>query len=413
MNMKITDTMDTEIDRSQADLDEEWKSFTESSSGAGDVFGRFDADNIRLTKEELERVAARQRAISGLCTEGSSPFGHLVDSYMAATPDVGRERAAETVGRLIAGCESLTGKYEAAMENDGGFDAAEEIDSCCADMPLEERQAFLSESLSAVETLNLNAVDTPEEEESFRDTVAGAVDSFIYADESVCDVLRHQLADALENSTLILSGTEGARELMPAVDESPVEPGEFPTEPDGISRLKAELALAFWIEYEAGNIRSLRQGAIPEAVGIGSAAAVEEALIVSEVAKGQLSTDEAASRVRTLGGVATGSMISHFRGLGVGRPGGAFSLAMLSVLRASLMVCLGSILIGLPLVVGIYSFVFEVVPALVHKAEAALGDVAAKLRERVTPRIIEVSVSFREWIRKRISGVVNNDVHDF
>ena len=111
-------------------------------------------NNMKVTKEEMVKVAERRKAISSDYKSNLTLVENLVAVYKTARPELSEEEVTETVDKLMKGCEELTLKYNRAIAE--GFNVEEEIISLTKDMDVETRFNYLVNALSAVEALNAN-----------------------------------------------------------------------------------------------------------------------------------------------------------------------------------------------------------------------------------------------------------------
>lgn len=111
-------------------------------------------NNMKITKEEMVKVAGRCKSISSNYESNLTLVENLVAAYKKACPELSEEEVTDKVKKLMKGCEDLTIRYNRAIAE--GFNAEEEINSLTKGMDIETRFNYLVNALSAVEALNAN-----------------------------------------------------------------------------------------------------------------------------------------------------------------------------------------------------------------------------------------------------------------
>ena len=361
-----------------------------------------DMESKKLTQEEMTLVKNRFNGIDSNYDPKQSLTDNLVDAYMKAHPEATGADAATVVGRLIDGCEMLTRKYNEAIANNG-FDAEGEISAMCEGRTVEERFTFLSNSLAMVEALNLGTFESQDDlKEALKKQVADIAAANPTPTEKDCDNLRQLLSEALANNTLLLSGTDKARELFEAANEGQASVIDFASEQYDDARIKAEMALAMWLEYEAGNITSIESGATPESIGIGAAMSVEEGKILNDVAKGSKTTDMAVKCLKILGGVALACMLFYVSMLGIAFVAGWASIGLMALFGTSTLGIIATVALMLPLIFGLSNTCIECGYYIFEKAGVVYDKVVEKLRESIFPRVVELGKKLISWIKRKL-----------
>jgi hypothetical protein len=363
---------------------------------------------MNITKEDLAKVSNRYNAITAANDPALSLRDNLVNHYLAERSTSSREEAEEIVNKLITGSEELTLRYHEALAN--GFNPDEKIAEITKEFSTEERFNFLINALSLVEALNLSAFPS---QTNVKDAINSAIKK--YASENPtptaedCEILQKLLTEAIKSNTLILSSSDQAQELLTsATDANTVI--DFASQQYDDARLKAEMALAMWLEYEDGNIPSLEAGATPESIGVGAATAVEEAKVMNDVHNGNTTVDFAVKCLKILGGVALTCLIGYIGIIGCALISGIAAYGMLSILGTSTIACIATTAILLPLAWGMAEYGVKAGSYILDKAGKVFDVVVEKLRESVLPRIKEVAISFISWIKAKLGNQPTSNV---
>lgn len=356
--------------------------------------------SLKISQADLAKVAGRYQSVNSSYDSTKNLSENLKSAYKAAHPNVSDEEISNVVEKLLKGCDELTIKYHQALAE--GFDAEAEINKLTKDMATEERYKFLINALSAVETLNLASFPS---QTNIKEAVETAVNEYAESTpeptDADCETIQKLLAEALANNTLILAGSEKAQELLRAAKTTNTIV-DFASEQYDDARMKAEMALAMWLEYEEGNIPSIEAGATPEAIGIGTATAVEEAKIMNDVATGKTTADIAVKCLKILGGVALFLLLGYLGIMGAAIVGAYAAAGLISLLGTSTIACVASVIICLPLMWGMAELGVEAGTYIMEKAGQAFDFVVEKLRESVFPKIKEVATRFINWIKGKL-----------
>lgn len=359
-------------------------------------------NNMKVTKEEMAKVAERRNAISANHESNKNLVENLVAAYKAARPDSTEEEASEVVGKLMKGCEELTQKYNQAIAE--GFNAENELLAITKDMDVETRFNYLINALAAVEALNTSNFTSMKDA---NETVKQAIDEYMSSTpnptESDCETIQKLLIEAIENNTLLLSGMEKAKELLASAKDTNTVV-DFTSDQYDDARTKAEMALAMWLEYEDGTITSIESGATPESVGVGAATAVEEAKIINDVATGRTTADIAIKCLKILGGIALFLLLGYIGVVIAATVGGLAAIALLSVFGTSTIACIATLVICMPLLCGLSQLMVDGGAVVLEKAGKVYDFVVEKLRESVLPKIREIGSKFLVWIKEKLSG---------
>ena len=307
-------------------------------------------NNLKISQEDMAKVAGRYQSVNSSYDSSKNLSENLKAAYKAACPTASDEEATLIVEKLLKGCDELTIKYHQALAD--GFDAEAEISNLTKGMETEDRYRFLINALSAVEALNIASFPS---QTSIKEAVEAAVKEYAEATpnptDADCEAIQKLLAEALTNNTLVLAGSEKAQELLHSAKETNTVV-DFASEQYDDARMKAEMALAMWLEYEDGNISSIETGASPEAIGIGAATAVEEAKVMNDVATGKTTADIAIKCLKILGGVALFLMLGYLGIMGAAIVGAYAAGGLISLFGTSIVACVASLIICLPLMWG-------------------------------------------------------------
>lgn len=360
-------------------------------------------NNLKISQEDMAKVAGRYQSVNSSYDSSKNLSENLKAAYKAACPTASDEEATLIVEKLLKGCDELTIKYHQALAD--GFDAEAEISNLTKGMETEDRYRFLINALSAVEALNIASFPS---QTSIKEAVEAAVKEYAEATpnptDADCEAIQKLLAEALTNNTLVLAGSEKAQELLHSAKETNTVV-DFASEQYDDARMKAEMALAMWLEYEDGNISSIETGASPEAIGIGAATAVEEAKVMNDVATGKTTADIAIKCLKILGGVALFLMLGYLGIMGAAIVGAYAAGGLISLFGTSIVSCVASLIICLPLMWGMAQAGVAVGSFIMDKAGQAFDFVVEKLRESVFPKVKEVATRFINWIKGKLGQV--------
>ena len=358
---------------------------------------------LHLTKEEMTKVTERYEAINAAHDASLSLTDNLVNAYTQALPETTKEEATDVVKKLIYGCDTLTESYNEALAD--GFDAEKEIADLCAGMTTQQRYSFLVSALVAVQALNL---DTFTSTTDMKGQMSKAVSEYLASKpeptEDDCTEMQHVLAEAITNNTLILNGAEKAKELLDKAGNGAESVIDFTSEQYDDARYKAETALAAWIAFKCGELASVPEGATPESIGVGVAAAAEEAKIISDVAKGNKTVDIAVKCLKILGGVALACLIFLAILAGAVVMSGAIISGLVALFGDTLFACFLALAISIPLSLGFANLGVETGEKILVKAGKVYDVVVEKLRESIFPKIVETAKKIVAWIKSKLSG---------
>ncbi len=374
----------------------------------------FDIMNtMNFTTEDLAKVTNRYNAISSSHDENVSLKENLVNYYLNANSEASASDAEQVVNKLLDGCETLTRKYNEALA--GNFNFEDEIAAITKDKTTAERFSILTNALALVENLNLGTFASQTDS---KEALEKAIDELNHATpeptEEDCDAIAKLLAEAIENNTLLINGIEGARHLFDAAKTDKATAIDFASEMYDDARVKAETALAMWLEYQEGNISSLEVGLAPEAVAVGAATAVEEAKVMDDIAKGRKTADEAIMWLKILGGVALICLLGYVAALGAAIVGGVAAYALLTLFGTSTFACIATIVLIIPLLWGLANIEVKAGEYILEKAGEVYDFVVEKLRNNIFPRIVETANKFFDWLKSKFtapqtSSVVNTN----
>jgi hypothetical protein len=271
-------------------------------------------------------------------------------------------------------------------------------------MDTETRFNYLVNALAAVDALNSSTFAS---QKDANETISSLIDKYRNETpnptESDCNELQSLLAKALTNNTLLLSGMEQAKTLLASAhDANSVI--DFASEQYDDGKTKAEMALAMWIEYEAGNLSTIEVGATPESIGVGAATAVEEAKIMDDVAAGRKTMDNAILCLKVLGGVALFLLLCYIGLVAAAIVGGLAATALISVFGTSTIAFFASAIICLPLIWGLAKLSVDAGAYIMEKAGKVFDFVVEKLRESVIPQIKEVSSRILQWVKAKLGN---------
>ena len=381
-------------------FDDICENLEKNSSVVVNQFNHTIMNNVNFTKEEMVKVTERYNTIVENYKADTGLRENLVNAYISANPSKTKEEAEDIVCKLMAGCDMLTRKYNDALAN--GFDAESEIRSICEGKSVEERYSFLINALALVETLNLdNFASLTDASGALKKTIEDYNAATPEPTEEDCETMQKMLAEALVNNTFLVSSMEKARAILTTANEGTSSVVDFTSEQYDDAKQKAEMALAAWLEYEAGGIASVPQGASPEIIGVGAATAVEEAKIMADVVSGPKTTEIAIKCLKILGGVALTCIMGYYGILACAFAGGAIAYGLLSVLGTSTLACVATMVLVIPLLWGMAHLGVNTGTYILEKAGDAFDYIIEKLRTSVFPKIAELTNKFVSWLKSK------------
>lgn len=359
-------------------------------------------NNMKITKEEMVKVAERCKSISSNYESNLTLVENLVAAYKKACPELLEEEVTEKVKKLMKGCDDLTIRYNRAIAE--GFNVEEEINSLTKGLDVETRFNYLVNALSAVEALNAsNFASLKDANETMKKNIEDYTKATENPTEADCDEMQKLLVEAISSNTLLLTGMENAQQLLASAKDAN-SAIDFTKAQYDDARTKAEMALAMWLEYENGNLTSIETGATPESIGIGAATAVEEAKIVNDVATGRKTADIAIKCLKILGGIALFLLLGYIGVVIAAMVGGLAAAALLSIFGTSTIACIATIAICLPLISGLAQLCVDGGTYVFEKAGEAFDFVVENLRESVFPKVKETFIKVIAWFKEKLGG---------
>lgn len=359
-------------------------------------------NNMKITKEEMVKVAERCKSISSNYESNLTLVENLVAAYKKACPELLEEEVTEKVKKLMKGCDDLTIRYNRAIAE--GFNVEEKINSLTKGLDVETRFNYLVNALSAVEALNAsNFASLKDANETMKKNIEDYTKATENPTEADCDEMQKLLVEAISSNTLLLTGMENAQQLLASAKDAN-SAIDFTKAQYDDARTKAEMALAMWLEYENGNLTSIETGATPESIGIGAATAVEEAKIVNDVATGRKTADIAIKCLKILGGIALFLLLGYIGVVIAAMVGGLAAAALLSIFGTSTIACIATIAICLPLISGLAQLCVDGGTYVFEKAGEAFDFVVEKLRESVFPKVKETFIKVIAWFKEKLGG---------
>lgn len=359
--------------------------------------------NFKLNQEEMTKVTNRYHAITAATDTSKSLKENLVNYYISLNSTKTAEEANSIVTGLIDGCNELTEKYNTAMRK--GFKPEVEISTMTADMSTEERFLFLVNAIATVETLNVSAFGKQEGlKEAIETAVKKWVENTTHPTDADCDVLQAKLANAVINTSLLINGTEQVKEMLQAAGKDTATSIDFASKQYDDAKMKAEMALAGWIEYEEGNLPSIPAETIPKVMGVSVATAVEEAKVMNDVANGSKTVDMAVKCLKVLGGVALTCLLGYGALLGITYFAAMGSFALLTLLGSSGLAVAITFCIMLGVSFGLAKGAAGIGTYVVEKAGKIFDIVVKTLRENVLPQIVAGAKSFIAWVKSKFTA---------
>lgn len=359
-------------------------------------------NNMKITQEEMVKVAERCKSISSNYESNLTLVENLVAAYKKACPELLEEEVTEKVKKLMKGCDDLTIRYNRAIAE--GFNVEEEINSLTKGLDVETRFNYLVNALSAVEALNAsNFASLKDANETMKKNIEDYTKATENPTEADCDEMQKLLVEAISSNTLLLTGMENAQQLLASAKDAN-SAIDFTKAQYDDARTKAEMALAMWLEYENGNLTSIETGATPESIGIGAATAVEEAKIVNDVATGRKTADIAIKCLKILGGIALFLLLGYIGVVIAAMVGGLAAAALLSIFGTSTIACIATIAICLPLISGLAQLCVDGGTYVFEKAGEAFDFVVENLRESVFPKVKETFIKVIAWFKEKLGG---------
>lgn len=365
-------------------------------------------EKINLTSTELTTVTNRFNEIHTDHSDSLSIKDNLVTYYQNSNGNLTKEEAEDTVSRLMAGVEDLTSKYKIAIQD--GFIPTDYIAVMTKDMNTQERYDFLVNAIAVVQTLNIQNLKSGTDIKSQVEAAINELNSTkTDINDGVCDELQIILGDLLETSSLMLTGEEQIKEMMNAADGGELRVVDFASSQYDDFRYKSEMALATWIEYEQGSLNSIPANAIPEAIGVSTAAGIEEAQIMSEVFSGSKNVEWAVKCLKILGGVALVCFLGYVALLGISLVMATFFEAAIIILGTSGVAVFFAAVLTFLATWGCSSVAVDVITEVVEWSGKVYDFVVEKLRESIIPKIKDCTVNFLSWVRSLCTGTKQNE----
>ena len=359
----------------------------------------------KLSKAELDRIAARFNEINSAVAASSSlsPKYQMIAYYLSATENLSQTEAEFTIDRLMSGVDSLTEKYQAALND--GWNPSAEVAQMTANMTLEQRYDFLVNAIAIVQSVNAQTLgdDADQVKESVEQAIETLKAQHGAATEDVCNTLQTLLSELLESSSLMLQGADQAKELMQAAGKGQTAAVDFAAASYDDRLYKYQMALAAWIEFENDQLESFPENTIPEAVGVSIAAGIEEAKIIQEVSLGRKCVEWATTALKILGGVALACFLGYISIVGLTIASASFFVAGVLIMGTSTAAIIIAGLAALLITCGMCDTVLDVCQKVMMACSDAYDYVVDKLCNVVYPKIKEIAVRFVKWVRSLFS----------
>lgn len=356
--------------------------------------------NFNISKEDMAKVAERFQQINSVYDPSLSLIENLVSAYKAARQEATDEEASRVCSKLIEGCDTLTRNYHTALAD--GFDPADEINRLTDGLSTEQRFNFLVNAMVAVDTLNIESYP---ENKDVTEAIKEALEKYNAASaqptDADCEELQKLLEEAITNNTLLLSGLDTAKQLLASSTDTATVI-DFVSSRYDDARIKAQMALAMWMEYKNGQLTSIPDGASPETIGVGAASAVEEAKIINDVATGATTAAIAIKCLKVLGGVALFLLLGYVGILGMAVVGTLASGAMLTMLGTSALACIVTTAVCLPLLWGLAQLAINGGEKVMEKAGEFFDYVVEKLRTSILPATKRIAIGIIDWIKEKL-----------
>lgn len=266
--------------------------------------------NFNLTSEEMNLITSLTEDLVKSAESSKSVKDNVVSLLTSRVVSISNEMAKSVAADLLKGVTDFTGYYEELCKADDGENKLfERCMEQIADRTPQEQVACILNFMALLKTLDstvlgemLNDVDADvvarfEEFKSLNPQVSDAIT------EEELQEMKEQLRDAIEHNTVCIVGDKQMEELVQALDINP-ELAKNLTE-KGLKELdyKVYAALAAYIAYKKGQLKSLPEEEIDaELLGASVAAGIERSKIITGAKKGWISWEKAFMLLKMLGG---------------------------------------------------------------------------------------------------------------
>lgn len=364
--------------------------------------------NIQLTKNDALKVAEYITAYNDFVETNSPLEQNLVNFYLHQFPGKFPEDALHIVNDIKKSVKAFNDTLNEALSNNG-INYVEKLKGLGEGKTNEEKYEiyinFLA-TLTVLEAANFNTENGQTELnfEEIKGTLYTVKDTV--SDEELDEVIE-KVAQALGNTTLILSSAEMLNQLIEKLPEGETAINEIIRGSEEDMKIKMLTSLVTFIAHQKGELESTSGMELcAEQITINVCTGIEETRVVDGVKKGIFTVDNAIQLLKLIGGVAlyisllqvfvsiAGNVGSFVAGMVIGVFGTSTAVSIIAFMAA--VICIWK--------VGMTS-IREYIPDIMNWTEDKFDTGIKNWRERVWPLIQEKAQEFMDWI----SGLINKD----
>ena len=262
---------------------------------------------LNLNQQESAKINSILDQLNETLTDDNHLIEQLCNFYLKKCPGATPSEAKEVINGLKNGIiqfnENLSKVFN---EPEQDINYIELIDQATKEMSLNEKYDFLINYLVAIQVisaenydLNLNVIEGINELKGKVYHASGEVT------EEMISELMGKIEEVMNNSILIFPNTLPLETLVNNLAEGRMNLEEFAINSKEDMEQKLKLALVTYIAYKQKIIPPITEEDImPESIGIGIAAGIEEAKIIEQTRKGEKEVNIAVKIIKIIGGVA-------------------------------------------------------------------------------------------------------------
>lgn len=362
--------------------------------------------NIQLTKNDALKVAEYITAYNDFAETNSPLEQNLVNFYLHQFPGTFPEDAYHIVNDIKKGVKVFNDTLNEALSNNG-INYVEKLKGLGEGKTNEEKYEiyinFLA-TLTVLETANFNTENGQTELnfEEIKGTLYIVKDTV--SDEELNEVIE-KVAQALDNTTLILSSAEMLNQLIEKLPEGETAINEIIRGSEEDMKIKMLTSLVTFIAHQKGELESTSGTELStEQITINVCTGIEETRVVDGVKKGIFTVDNAIKLLKLIGGVAlyisllqvfvsiAGNVGTFVAGMIIGAFGTSTAVSVIAFVAAVISIW----------EVGMTS-IREYIPDIMNWTEDKFDTGVKNWRENVWPYIQEKTREFTDWIRELIN----------
>lgn len=361
---------------------------------------------INFTEKELNRIASQANVFTQEANAELSTLDNLTELIQKYRPDMKASDAVETAGKIIAGVTDFDKAFarlreeqpdSAAMQDMLWENFQEKLDQLS---PAEQAKSMtlMIALLKQIDAANVAAVLKGKSE------IAG--DKFEIADISDKDAtpeliaeLSTRLREAMETSTVMITGTAEAEAVFQAVsDDDTTGLAELAGKHVELCDFKAYCSLAAWLQIENGEFEGIESGIDPQVIALGVSAGIERQIAIEQAQAGLISWETAHTIINWSGGAM---LLGLFIWLNIN-----IIMAMMGLSAVVVATLLGSSLLGLLMGLLIGGYVgYKCQDWLLDNVEMPIMDALSEFYDTAAEAIAAGYETVKEFMRPGIEAV--------